>query len=292
MLNLQKLEKYKSLIETEQVLPIGRGKDRKAPCNKRWQLNPNLSLEDIYEFKDAIALGVTTPNLWVLDIDGESAVRWASGKGLLGGEHTWEVHRTTSPYYFKRIFRPTLKQIEQIPENPNGLREFQFKVKTSKLNYINEAVEFFMAHNRQIIFYGRHFKSGGDYISYPNRDFKDVRPPTDKEWKVCLEEIYKHQEKLPRTISRSHGRDWFTLDICPICGRDQHNICQMHRDGETIRCFEGVTYRPPQNLKPGEVIHDDWAYVRTQYVGWGDFSIFVKHKPTPTQLSFRRWRSV
>ena len=39
------------------------------------------------------------------NIDGDSAVRWARSKGLLDGEFTWEVHRTTSPYYFKRIWK-------------------------------------------------------------------------------------------------------------------------------------------------------------------------------------------
>ena len=179
-----------------------------------------------------------------------------------------------------------------IPSDEEGDREFQFRVRTNPSSFLNEAAEFFMAHNRQIIFYGKHWKSGGDYYSPPHRDFGDIREPTSAEWNVCLEELYKRQEKLPETYSRSHGKDWFTLDFCPICGRDQHNVCQMHRDEKTIRCFEGVTYHPPRNLKPGDVIYENWAFCRSQYVGWGDFSIFVQHKPTPTQLNFRRWRSV
>ena len=292
MLNPHKLERYRNFIDTYSVLPIGWGKDKKAPCLKAWQLNRHLSLEAICNYRDAIALGVTTEDLWVLDVDGDSAVRWARSKGLLDGESTWEVHRTTSPYYFKRIWKPTKEQLAHIPSDEEGDREFQFKVRTNPSSFLNEAAEFFMAHNRQIIFYGKHWKSGGDYYSPPHKDFEDLRAPTDAEWNVCLEELYKRQEKLPETYSRSHGKDWFTLSFCPICGRDQHNVCQMHRDEKTIRCFEGVTYHPPRNLKPGDVIYENWAFCRSQYVGWGDFSIFVQHKPTPTQLNFRRWRNV
>ena len=292
MLNLRKLQRYRTLTETECILPVGWGRDKKAPCIKKgWQLNPEYSLEEICNFKDAIALGITTRNLWVLDLDGDSSVRWARNKGLLES-YSWEIHRTTSAVYWKKVWRPTEKQIAQLPTNDDGNKEFQFKVRTNPCNFLNEAAEFFMAHNRQIIFYGKHWKSGGDYYSPPHRDFGDIAAPNDWEWKVCLEEVYKHQEKLPRKRSKTHGKDWFTLDVCPICNRSSANVCQMHRDEKTVRCFKGITYHPPKNLKPGEVIHDNWAFCRSQYVGWGDFAIFTQHKPTPTQLSFRRWRSV
>ena len=84
MLQQEKLQKYRALIERYNVLPVGWGKDRKAPCLSGWQLNPNLSLEQICNYKDAIALGLTTENLWVLDIDGDSAVR-QFGKSLASG---------------------------------------------------------------------------------------------------------------------------------------------------------------------------------------------------------------
>ena len=289
MLQQEKLQKYRALIERYNVLPVGWGKDKKAPCLSGWQLNPNLSLEQICNYKDAIALGLTTENLWVLDIDGDSAVRWARSKGLLDGEHTWEVHRTTSPYYYKRIWKPSIEQLAHIPSDGYGDREFQFKVRTNPSPFLNEAAEFFMAHNRQIIFYGKHFKSGGDYYSPPHKDFEDLRPPTDKEWQVLLDELYKRQEKLPRITSRSHGKDWSTMHFCPICGRDEHLVCQIHRDGKTIRCFEGITYHPPKNLSPGQVIHENWAFCRSQYVGWGEFSIFTQHTPSPIEKLRRKY---
>ena len=288
MLNLQKIKRYRSLTESECVLPIGWGKDKKAPCLYGWQNLPEYSLEELSEVKDCIALGITTQNLFCLDLDGESAIRWARQRGLLDGEHTWEIRRTSSPMYWKRVWRPTKEQLNHIPSDPSGDKEFQFKVRTNPTSFLNEAAEFFMAHNRQIIFYGRHWKSGGDYYSPPHRDFNDVRPPTSAEWNIVLEELYKRQEKLPMTPSRTFGKDWFTLTECPICGRNQHNVCQMHRDEKTIRCFEGVTYHPPNNLKPGQVIHDNWAFSRTQYVGWGDFSIFVQHQASPVEKLRRK----
>ena len=60
MLQQEKLQKYRALIERYNVLPVGWGKDKKAPCLSGWQLNPNLSLEQICSYKDAIALGLTT----------------------------------------------------------------------------------------------------------------------------------------------------------------------------------------------------------------------------------------
>ncbi len=176
-----------------------------------------------------------------------------------------------------------------IPSDGYGDREFQFKVRTNPSPFLNEAAEFFMAHNRQIIFYGKHFKSGGDYYSPPHKDFGDIREPTSAEWQVLLDELYKRQEKLPRITSRSHGKDWSTLHFCPICGRDQHLVCQIHRDEKTIRCFEGITYHPPKNLSPGQVIHENWAFCRSQYVGWGEFSIFTQHTPSPIEKLRRKY---
>ena len=52
MLHLHKLQRYRTLTESYNVLPVGWGKDRKAPCLSGWQLNPNLSLEDICNYRE------------------------------------------------------------------------------------------------------------------------------------------------------------------------------------------------------------------------------------------------
>ena len=113
-----------------------------------------------------------------------------------------------------------------------------------------------------------------------------------------LEEVYKHQEKDINPIgARSLGKDWNRLPVCPICGRNNHSICSIHNDEKTIRCFHGNSFSPVSNLAVGEVITSDWgdlwAFCRCKdEPAIGTFSIFTKHKPTPTQLNFRRWRSV
>ena len=146
----------------------------------------------------------------------------------------------------------TGKQIEQLPENQYGLQEFQFKVKTSKWNQSNDAVEFFLTHQRQCIIAGKHFKSGGEYYSAESFGIDKLRKPTDKEWQIILEEVYKHQEKnVNPTGARSLGKDWIRLASCPICGRNSHSICSIHKDEQTIRCFHGNSFSPESNLALG-----------------------------------------
>ena len=298
MLNLHQLQQYKELAENNVLLPIGWGDDKKAPMLHKWQLHKGFTLEELSKIKNAFAVGVRLDQIFCADIDGETAVRWARFKGLLTQPATWEVHRTTSSYHFKRFFLPDAKQIEQLPQNQYGLQEFQFKVKTSNWNKSNDAVEFFLSHQRQCIIHGKHFKSGGEYYSYENSGVDRLRKPTDKEWEIILEEVYEHQEKeIVPTGTRSLGKDWNRLPICPICSRNSHSICSIHKDEQTIRCFHGNSFAPESNLAVGEVITSDWgdqwAFCRFQDVpAIGTFSTFTKHKPTPTQLNFRRWRSV
>ena len=298
MLNLQQLQPYKELAKSNVLLPIGWGDDKKAPMLSKWQLHKGFTVEELAKINNAYAVGLRLDKVFCADIDGETAVRWARFKGLLTQPATWEVHRDTSPYHFKRFFIPDSKQIEQLPENQYGLQEFQFKVKTSKWNQSNDAVEFFLTHQRQCIIAGKHFKSGGEYYSSESFGIDKLRKPTDKEWQIILEEVYKHQEKnINPTGAKSLGKDWIRLASCPICGRNSHSICSIHKDEQTIRCFHGNSFSPESNLAVGEVITSDWgdqwAFCRFKdEPAIGTFSIYTKHKPTPTQLNFRRWRNV
>ena len=299
MLDLQQLQQYKELAINNVLLPVGWGDDKKAPMLNKWQLHKGFTLEELSKVPNAFSVGLRLDQIFCLDIDGETAVRWARFKGLLTQPATWEVHRTTSSYHFKRFFLPDSKQIEQLPQNQYGLQEFQFKVKTSNWNKSNDAVEFFLSHQRQCIIHGLHWKSGGKYLSYENSGVDKLRKPTEKEWEIILEEVYKHQEKNTNPIgARSLGKDWNRLRVCPICGRNSHSICSIHKDDQTIRCFHGNSFSPESNLAVGEVITSDWGdqwafckFKDEPAIG-GTFSIYTRHKPTPTQLNFRRWRSV
>ena len=297
MLNLQQLQQFKELSRNNALLPVGWGDGKKAPMLSKWQLHKGFTIEELLKINNVYALGLRLDEIFCLDLDGETAVRWARFKGLLTQPATWEVHRDTSPYHFKRFFLPDAKQIEQLPENQYGLQEFQFKVRTSKWNQSNDAAEFFLSHQRQCIIAGKHFKSGGNYFSSENFNVDKLRKPTDKEWEIILEEVYKHQEVNVPTGTTSLGKDWNRLPVCPICGRNNHSICSIHNDEKTIRCFHGNSFSPVSNLAVGEVITSDWgdlwAFCRCKdEPAIGTFSIFTKHKPTPTQLTFRRWRSV
>ena len=132
MLNLQQLQPYKELAKSNVLLPIGWGDDKKAPMLRKWQLHKGFTVEELAKINNAYAVGLRLDKVFCADIDGETAVRWARFKGLLTQPPTWEVHRSTSPYHFKRFFLPDSKQIEQLPENQYGLQYGGVKVRTSK----------------------------------------------------------------------------------------------------------------------------------------------------------------
>ena len=263
-------------------MPIGWGDKKKAPMLFDWPIVEGYTIEQLKKFHNACGVGIRLNNIFCLDIDGSSAVRWARRQmDLLDGEPTFQVHRTTSPYHFKYLFRPTTEQVEQIPTNSKGKREFQFKKVTDQIS--GEAAEFFFSPGRQVIVSGKHFQSGGVYRWLKKRYPKDLRPPTDEEWAKVIRLAEEHLEKLPPEATRQTGGRWKACCPCPICGRSEHLVCQESEDGDCIRCFVGNSYAPPTNLKSGEVILDEWAFSRLQHVGWGEFAIFVKHKTPPLQ---------
>ena len=80
----------------------------------KWQLL-KFTVEELAKINNAYAVGLRLDKVFCADIDGETAVRWARFKGLLTQPATWEVHRDTSPYHFKRFFIQT----------PNRLSNYQ-----------------------------------------------------------------------------------------------------------------------------------------------------------------------
>ena len=100
----------------------------------------------------------------------------------------------------------------------------------------------------------------------PHR-FKLIWRPTPEQLRLLPTEISGKDHTRPAVRG-----DWRRLAHCPICGRNENTVCQVHTDGETIRCFRGSTFFPP-DLQPGERT-GDWQYKRDQHVGWGTFAIF------------------
>ena len=287
MLNHFELDQLKVFEKSDCLLPIGWGDKKKAPMLFDWPIVEGYTIEQLKKFHNAYAVGLRLDNIFCLDIDGSSAVRWARKvMDLLDGENTFQVHRTTSPYHFKYLWRPTPEQIRQIPTNSKGKKEFQFKKVTDEI--CGEAAEFFFSSGRQVIVSGRHFESGGEYRWLKDRYPKDLRPPSDEEWAKVIRLAEEHLEKLPPEAQRETGGRWKTCNPCPICGRSEHLVCQESEDGDCIRCFVGQSYSCPTNLKSGQVILNEWAFSRLQHVGWGEFGIFVRHKPSPIQKARRR----
>ena len=81
---------------------------------------------------------------------------------------------------------------------------------------------------------------------------------------------------------------WTRLAECPNCGRVERPVCTITDDLNTISCFHGITYRPPLDLKKGEVLFNTWAYSRTEDKSFGRFSYFARHRPSSLELLNRR----
>lgn len=281
MLNHFELDQLKVFEKSDCLLPIGWGKSKKAPMLFDWPIVEGYSIEELKKFKNAYGIGLRCDNIFCLDVDGASAARWARGEKKLLDSSTFQIHRNTSANHFKYLFRPTPEQVQQIPTNDRGKKEFQFKVVTDEI--CGEAAEFFYSNGRQVIVSGKHFASGGDYQWFENRYPQDIKSPTELEWATVIELAKEHLERKPKESLRRSSSSWRTLNPCPICGRNEHNVCQQSKDKDCIRCFVGNSYSPPKNLPAGKVILDEWAFCRLQFVGWGEFAIFVRHKSSPLQ---------
>ena len=290
MLDPLQIERLRPTAKHSDLFPIGAGDKRKAPgyAGRRikWRHQPGHTIESLKLPKGHIAIGVRTCPIYCADFDGSSSLSFGKRSNMCPHNvKTWKVSRTTSSTHLKVLFAPTAEQIEMLPVNIDGTRHFDFKKRTG----INEALEHFYSPARQVIVLGKHYTSGGEYEWLDGPEA--LSPPPDSWWNQTVELVKERQENLTAVSkATSSGKDWFRLDECPICGRSSHTICQQHRDGRTIRCYHGLSYAPPTGLKPGQVLTGDWAFTGTvQQVGFGEFSVFVKHKPTPLQLLRRHY---
>ena len=304
MLLPKDLALLKTLEKDFVLLPVGADhptsiiKKKKAPINPRGGLlsgwnKPELkgfTVDQLWNYRSAIAVGVRCDNLFVEDIDGDSASKGLNR--LLGwGEPTWTIRRTGCEGYFKRIFCPTKEQLSAIPPNKKGKKEISFPIYTLEEPDRREAIEFFgNTLGRQVIVSGSHYSSGGRYYWNDNESPKYIRPPSVREWNKVLK-LWKQylDEKLPTPgLVTKNKTGWTRLAECPICGRVERPVCTITDDLNTISCFHGITYRPPLDLKKGEVLFNTWAYSRTEDKSFGTFSYFARHKPSSLELLNRR----
>ena len=271
------------------LLPIGWGPDKKGPMLSGWTTHPGFSVEQLLRRRDALAVGIRSTLLYTVDLDGASSVELAKGLNLDPEQvATWQIRRDTDPSRLKLIFRPTPTQLSQALEQGVDATGFQFREETG----VGEQLEHFFSPARQVIVAGRHWKSGGRYFWPDSNGPEHLSAPPQWWWLRTLEE-YQLRNK-PRARSTASGKgNWRRLLDCPICGRGANDnpICQIHVDGQTLRCYIGGRFSPPLGLRAGELVAGtDWAFSRESSSGWGDFLTFVKDKPTHHQFLRRLFR--
>lgn len=141
----------------------------------------------------------------------------------------------------------------------------------------------------QILLLGLHPDSGGQYEwKGAPADLAEIPP---KWWALALElaDNAPQLQKGQPSRSATGSADWRRLNRCPICGRNRDAVCQLHRDGETLRCYHGTTFSPPAGMAVGQLIPGTpWAFCRVQAVRWAEFSIFRRHQPRAAALA-RTW---
>ena len=271
------LDRLEPISKTDRLLPVGGGVEFKAPLVSDWPNHPGVSIPDILRFKRLRSVGVAMDHLVCIDVDGITAVERLLNLGLLDPEliSTWRIDRDNDPHRFKLIWRPTPDQLRLLPKWISGKDPTKAAVKEGRtVLQKGEAVERFALHTgRQVIVIGDHY-SGGHYC-WPAGQGPEALAPLPSQW---FDYIVEQERDYPKPAAGAHRTvstrrdDWRTLQRCPICGRDSNVVCQIHTDGETIRCFKGSTFCPP-DLQPGECT-GDWRYKRDQHVSWGTFAIF------------------
>ena len=111
---LRHLEKDHVLLPMGADHPSSIIKKKKAPINPRGGLlkgwnkpeQKKFTVDELWNYQSAIAVGIRCDKLFVLDVDGKTAHEKLIDLGLAGGADTWEVNRLGTNDYFKRIFLP------------------------------------------------------------------------------------------------------------------------------------------------------------------------------------------
>ena len=280
MITAEIFQRLELLSKTDRLLPVGGGDDFKAPLLKGWPNKPGVSIEQLKSWRGLKSIGLAMDYLVCADVDGITAIERLLTLDLLEPEliNTWRIDRDNDPHRFKLIWRPTPEQLRLLPAEITGKDHTRPAVRDAEGNVLHkgEAVERFGLHKgRQVVGIGLHY-SGGNYC-WPDGQGPEALAPLPSQWCDYIVEQERDYPKpaagAHRTVSTVRG-DWRRLAHCPVCGRNSNTVCQIHTDGETLRCFKGSTFCPP-HLQPGERT-GDWRYKRDQHVGWGTFAIFHK----------------
>ena len=297
-LSVDTFDRLKPLEHLLRFIPTGSEKEGKKPLIREWTKHPGFTVQELQEqFPQAMSVGVVTQPLLCFDFDGETATQHAvlnnrdpdtstpASTGLL-------ILTATSccSCPAKSSWRSFLTVRSLTALRRGQLAAFVTLTKRCCCRQ-GEAEEIFCHPGRQVIVAGAHPSSGGHYFWPVGFGPEALSAPPEEWWDhvLKLSRDYPHPAAgANKTVSTSRfaSRDWQRIEHCPICGRgpDDNPLCQLHRDGETLRCFLGQTFSPPTNLEPGELVPGtDWAFSRVSSSGWGEFLTFVKDKPNRYQ---------
>ena len=277
------LKRLESISRQHCLLPVGWGQSRKAPMLSGWTTHPGFSVSEVSSHPGVVACGVRCDQLWCVDFDGASAIERSRQLGLHPeGVSTWRVQRDTDLSRFKLLFAPSPAQVDQAIDQGLTAGHFHFNESTGA----GEQLEQFFSPGRQVIVLGKHWSSGGHYYWPDSSGPEALSAPPNFWWDTVLQLALDNQQtSVPkhRTVSTGRG-DWHRLDDCPVCHRRSNPVCQLHRDGRTLRCYRGATYGPPLDLQKGQLAPGtQWAFSKTQQVDFGTFSVFALHQPSHHQ---------
>ena len=233
-----------------------------------------LTLEKCFKWRNCFALGIRTGlELLCIDFDGEDSLDYAATNNINFTADSWHVRRDDNLWRFKVFYKPSIEQINQLP---NG--EF------SKIKAFDQDIDVFLTSKKYLICIGNH-EDGGNYIWPKGLGPEELAAPPDATWKWVLK-VANDQPKLStHRKSQSCNGDWIACRPCLICGRNKDDDCRINRSGDVVLCHQGNTHQPPL-LKKGETVHrsgSKWAFCGTGKDAIGMFSTFKIHRPSIVQ---------
>lgn len=274
----QDLERLKPYENELTLLPVGWGIKGKAPMLKAWQHHQGFTIEELRQTQGIRSVGAITGRhagrLLCFDFDGESAIRYGKKNNLFSDStKTWQIHRTTSSFHLKVIFRVNQEQLNEL-DSTDG---FQLSIPESgeARDKTSGRLEIFFQQNRQVIVLGEHPSTGGQYFWPSGRGPEDLAPAPSPWWDFAVR-AHRSENRFSKSRIKTHSMRATKntrVNPCPICGRHDgpggsQLWCSKEKNG-LLFCMPGSTFSADKRhgvLKPGQVVN-----------GW----ILLKRTPTP-----------
>lgn len=273
------------------LLPIGAGGDGKAPADPTtgatlvgWTTAVFTPEQIGTSCPKVRAVGTRTGpeagGLIAFDIDGATAIQHCRAHGCDPlSAPTWRIHRDTANDRLKVCWRLPAELWEHIPQT---VAKIITKPPSAPKAGDGENVATYYGAG-QVVVLGQHISSGGNYFWPAGHGPAELAEIPPGWWALAQAAAAADgsRGKQRRGSATTAKGDWRLLSDCPICGRDKHDACKIHRDGRTILCLQGSSFSPPV-MKLGEVMTgrdgQRWAFAG-EGKHWEAFSTFVIDDP-------------